>query len=94
MKVIGSKMNAIPFLTEEQEFQLNHSVADGIVDVLKRLPGTFSVSAPRCSRALVHNLQPASDRRLIFSHLGTGMIPGIAIISMSQGKLKVIQILP
>jgi len=44
--------------------------------------GMFSVLAPRCSRALVHNLQPTSDRCLIFaSHLATGMIPAIVIIS-------------
>jgi len=44
--------------------------------------GKFSVFAPRCSRVLWHNLQLASDRRLIFeSHLATGMIPAIAIIS-------------
>ena len=42
----------------------------------------FSVLAPRCSRALLHNLQLAYDRCLIFaSHLATGMIPAIAIIS-------------
>jgi len=42
----------------------------------------FSVLAPRCFLALLHNLQPSSDRRLIFaSHLATGMIPAIAIIS-------------
>jgi len=41
----------------------------------------FSVLAPRCSRALLHNLQPTSDCRLIFaSHLATGMVPAIAII--------------
>jgi len=44
--------------------------------------GKFSVLAPRCSRALLHNLQPTSDQCLIFaSHLATGMIPAIAIIS-------------
>jgi len=37
--------------------------------------GKFSVLAPRCSRALLHNLQPTSDCRLIFaSHLATGMV--------------------
>ena len=42
----------------------------------------FPVLAPRCSRALLHNLQFTSDRCLIFaSHLTTGMIPAIAIIS-------------
>jgi len=41
----------------------------------------FSVLAPRCSRALLHNLQLTSDRWLIFaSHLATGMIPAIAMI--------------
>jgi len=41
-----------------------------------------SVLAPRCSGALLHNLQLTSDRCLIFaSHLVTGMIPAIAIIS-------------
>jgi len=43
--------------------------------------GKSSVLAPRCSRALWHNLQLTSDRCLIFaSHLATGMIPAIAII--------------
>jgi len=42
----------------------------------------FSVLAPCCSRAFLHNLQLTSDRCLIFaSHLATGMIPAIAIIS-------------
>ena len=42
----------------------------------------FSVLAPHCSRALLHNLQPTSDRLFIFaSHLATGMVPAIAIIS-------------
>ena len=42
----------------------------------------FSVLAPRCSCALLHNLQFTSDRCLIFaSHLATRMIPVIAIIS-------------
>jgi len=41
-----------------------------------------AVTAPRCSRALLHNLQLTSDRCLIFaSHLATGMIPAIVIIS-------------
>jgi len=41
----------------------------------------FSMLAPRCSRALLHNLQFTSDRCLIFaSHLPTRMIPAIAII--------------
>jgi len=45
-------------------------------------PGKFSVLALCCSRALLHNLQLTSDRCLIFaSHLATGMIPAIAIIS-------------
>ena len=45
--------------------------------------GKFSVLAPRCSRALLHNLQLTSDRCLIFaSHSATGMIPAIAIISL------------
>jgi len=44
--------------------------------------GNFWVLAPRCSRALVHNLQPTSDRCLIFaSYLATGMISALAIIS-------------
>ena len=44
--------------------------------------GKFSVLAPCCSRALLHNLQLISDRCFIFaSHLATGMIPAIAIIS-------------
>jgi len=41
----------------------------------------FSVLVPRCSRALLHNLQPTSDCRLILaSHVATRMIPAIAII--------------
>jgi len=45
--------------------------------------GKFSVLAPCCSRALsLHNVQPTSDRCLIFaSHLADGMVPAIAIIS-------------
>jgi len=46
------------------------------------ISGKFSLLALRCSRALWHNLQPTSDRRLIFaSHLATRMVPTIAIIS-------------
>ena len=57
----------------------------------------FSVLAPRCSGAVLHNLslQLTSDRCLIFaSHLATGMIPAIAIISRlvclqgTRGSLK------
>jgi len=46
--------------------------------------GTFSMLAPRCSGALLHNIKLTSERCLIFalaSHLATGMIPAIAIIS-------------
>jgi len=44
--------------------------------------GKFSVLAPRCSRARLHNLQLTCDRSFIFaSHLATGIIPAIAIIS-------------
>jgi len=44
--------------------------------------GKFSVLAPRCSRALLHNLQLTSDGCLIFArHLTTAMIPAIVIIS-------------
>jgi len=44
--------------------------------------GEFPVLAPRCSRALLHNLQLTSDRRLILaSRLATGMTPASAIIS-------------
>jgi len=44
--------------------------------------GKLSVPAMRCSCALLHNLQPTSDRRLIFaSNLATRMIPAIVIIS-------------
>jgi len=44
--------------------------------------GKLWALAPHCSHALVHNLQPTSDRCLIFaSYLATGMIPAIAIIS-------------
>ena len=44
--------------------------------------GKSSVLATRCSRALLHNLQPTSDRCLIFaSHLATGIVITIAIIS-------------
>ena len=54
--------------------------------------GKFSVLAPRCSRALLHNLQLTSDRCLILaSHLATGMSTAIAIISRLlclQGTLQ------
>jgi len=44
--------------------------------------GKFWVLAPCCFRALLHHLQLISDRCLIFaSHLATGPIPAIAIIS-------------
>jgi len=44
--------------------------------------GKFSVLAPRCSRALLHNLQLTSDHCLILaSHFATGIFPAIAIIS-------------
>ena len=44
--------------------------------------GKFSVLAPRCSRVPLHNLQPTSDRCLIFaSRVATRMILAIAIIS-------------
>jgi len=44
--------------------------------------GKFPVLAPRCSRALLHNLQLTSDRCFIFaSHLATGIMLAIAIIS-------------
>jgi len=44
--------------------------------------GAFSVLAPCCSRVILHNLQPTSDHNLIFaSHLATGIVPAIAIIS-------------
>ena len=43
--------------------------------------GKFSVHAPCCSRALLHNLQPTSDRCLILaSHLAIGIIPTNATI--------------
>ena len=67
-----------------------YSVAEGTVYVPIRLFRQILVLAPRCSQAgaLLHSsqptshLQPTSDRRLIFaSHLATGMIPVIAIIS-------------
>jgi len=48
------------------------SIAQGTVDVPIRLFRQNLMLAPRCSRALLHNLQPASDRRLILaSHLVT-----------------------
>jgi len=57
--------------------------------------GKFSVLLLRCSCALLHNLQPTSDRCLIFpSHLATGIVPAIAIISRlsclqrTRGSLK------
>jgi len=60
--------------------------------------GKFSVLAPRCSRALLHNLQLTSDRCLIFaSHLATGMIPAIAIISRPlclQGTRRLFKYFP
>jgi len=44
--------------------------------------GKFSILAPRCSCALLHNLQSASDYWLIFAgHSSTRMIPAVAIIS-------------
>jgi len=44
--------------------------------------GKFSVLAPHCSCAFLHNLQLTFDRCLIFaSHLATGLIPAVAIIS-------------
>ena len=44
--------------------------------------GKFTMLAPRCSRALLDNLQLTSDRCLIFaSHLATGILPVITIIS-------------
>ena len=44
--------------------------------------GNFPMLAPCCSRALWHILQPTSYRCLVFaSHLASGMIPTIAIIS-------------
>ena len=45
--------------------------------------GKFSALATCCSRALsLHNVQPTSDRCLIFaSHLADGMVPAIVIIS-------------
>jgi len=56
-----------------------HSIAEGTVDVFIRL--FRQIFSARCPRALLHNLQPTSDRRLILaSHLATGMIPAIAII--------------
>jgi len=62
-----------------------HSIAESTIDVPIRLfwqISKFPVLAPHCSRALLHNLQITSDRCLIFaSHLITGMIPAIAIIS-------------
>ena len=67
-------------------------IAESTVDVLIRL---FRQS----SRALLHNLQLTSDRCLIFaSHLATGVIPAIAIISRllsrSPRDARVVQILP
>jgi len=59
-----------------------HFIAESTVDVPIRLSGKFSVLVPHCSRALLHNLQLSSDRCLIFaSHLATGMIPAIVIVS-------------
>ena len=58
-----------------------NSIAESTVDVPIRLSGKFPVLAPRCSRALSHNLQLASDHYLIFaSHSATGKILAIAII--------------
>ena len=60
-----------------------HSIAEGTVQWCDHISfSKFSVPKPRCFRALLHNLQPASDRCLIFaSHVATGMILAIAIIS-------------
>jgi len=59
--------------------------------------GKFLVLAPRCSRSLLHNLQPTSDRCLIFaSHLATGMIlllPSFLAFHVSKGRTG-LQILP
>jgi len=57
------------------------SIAQGTIDVPIRLFRQNLMLAPRCSRALLHNLQPASDRGLILAiHLATKMIPVIVII--------------
>jgi len=57
----------------------HHSIVEGTVDVPMHL---FRQLAPHCSRSLLHNLQVTSDRCLICaSHLATGVIPAIAIIS-------------
>ena len=66
-------------------------IAEDSVDVPIRSPPAYFrcshcvVLAPRCSRALWHNLQPTSDRCVIFaSNLATKMIPAIAIISQAR----------
>jgi len=60
-----------------------HSIAESTDDdAHTSLLAKISVLAPRCSRALLHNLQVTSDRCLVFGrHLATGMISAIAIIS-------------
>jgi len=52
--------------------------------------GKFSVLVLRSSRALLHNLQPTSDRCLISAgHLATGMIHAIDIISHLSNWLMI-----
>ena len=52
--------------------------------------GKFSVLAPHCSRALLHNLQLSSDCCLIVaSHLATGMnlqLPSFLAFYVSKGR--------
>jgi len=62
-----------------------HSIAE-LTEVLLMclyiFSSKFSMLAPRCSSALLHNLQSTSDRLMILaSNLATGMIPAITIIS-------------
>jgi len=62
-----------------------HSIAESTVDMSIRL--FWQILSARTalflpSRALLHNVQPTSDHCFVFpSHLATGIIPAIAIIS-------------
>ena len=76
------------------------SVAEDTVDVPIRLL-RLSVLTLHCSRALWHNLQPASDRCLQHaSHLATGINSNDPCYChhfspfMSPGNVRVVQILP
>ena len=59
-----------------------HSIVESTVDVPIRLFRQFFIAHTALFSRLLHNLQFPSDRCLIFaSHLATGIVPAIAIIS-------------